>query len=560
MHRDDRARVRTTRRIGVVLVVLLRAGVAHLVSWAAPRVRWLSRMAWTRRMVRVSAPERLRDTFEELGGAFLKFGQMLALQPDIVPVAYCNALFDLLDRVPPFAFSDVEQIFVEDLGCSVHDVFDSIDHVPVASASIGQVHVAMLGSRKVAVKVQRPTARAQFASDIRLMSVVIGMIQRLHLRWFYWLLEPMTEFVAWTHEELDYRCEARYMERLRRNAENNRYERVPRVLWRYLTPRILVADFLEGETVLAYLRRRESTPDPVTPSAGRAFEPHMLARNIIDNFLSDVFQHGMFHADLHPANLLILPNNVVGYIDFGITGIISRYSRQNIVALTLAYTRGDLAGMCAAFFRVSATDERSEPDRFRAGLEAASRTWYADGVGGRRLRKNFTLVMLDMLRLSRETRIWPARDVIKYIRSAIAVDGLITRLAPTFDVRQHIEDVCSRHLTVHLSAGAAIQEAVAAGTRGLQIWRLGGTHAAAFFQQLAEGKLPVRFEVDPPLRGAPRANGVVAAACVAAVGVSILGLPQGDAGIATAELSVLACIVAVLARGGVRAARSRRRW
>ncbi len=552
---DGPARSEASKRIVVVVAVLVRAGLCHMVGHAARRWPSLSRVSWVARIARVSAPERLRDTFEQLGGAFLKFGQLLALQPDILPVAYCNALFDLLDRVPAFAFSHVEEIVAADLGRSVHDVFDSIDPVPLASASIGQVHLATLGHRKVAVKVQRPAARAQFACDTYLTAVAIRLIQRLHVRWLYWLLEPLTEFVAWTHEELDYRCEARYMERLRCNAENNRYEHVPRVYWAYVTRRILVADFIEGETVLAYLRRREAEGESAARRCTRQFDPLAVARHIIDNFLGDVFQHGMFHADLHPANLLILPGNAVGYIDFGISGVISRYSRQNIVALTLAHARGDLAGMCAAFFRVSATDETSEPERFREGLEAASRSWYVDGVGGRRLRKNFTLVMLDMLRLSRETRVWPARDVIKYIRSAIAVDGLITRLAPTFDVRRHIEDVCAQHLAARVSATTAIQQAVVAGTRGVHVWRHGCTHVATFIEHLAEGALPVRSQVEPRVRAAPEINGLAAAACAAVVGALSLGLPQADSGAAAVELSVLACAVAVLARGQSRAFR-----
>lgn len=555
--RHQPPRLATTRRVILVLAVLLRAGAESAVSAAGTRLRWLSRWRWSARVIRVSPPERLRETFERLGGAFLKFGQMLALQPDVLPIAYCNALFDLLDRVPPAPFEDLEQVFLEDLGRSVHDEFETIDRTPVASASIGQVYVARLGSRRVAVKVQRLSARAQFTSDIRLMAIAIRVVEWAHLSWFNWLLEPMTEFVGWTNEELDYRSEARYMERLRRNAGGRPHERVPRVFQAYVTPRILVAEFLEGETVLGYLRRRESAHDAAVSPAVRGFDAPSLARNIIDNFLGDVFEHGMFHADLHPANLMILPDNVVGYIDFGITGVMSRYSRESIVALTLAYTRGDLNAMCAAFFRVSTIDDATAPERFRAGLVAASRHWYTDAVGGRRLRKNFTLVMLDMLRLSRETRVLPARDVIKYIRSAIAIDGLITRLVPAFDVRAHLENVCARHLTVERSASAVLQEAYAAATRGVQLWQRSGLQAAGLIDEIARGNVPLRLELDPPVRTA-RGNGTaVAAVCAAALGLSLLRWPQTDASPVIAGLPIAACLMAVVAHGMFRARRKR---
>jgi len=425
------------RRLAYITFVITKHGLAHALG-----------LLWARQGgVRPSGPDRLRIALEELGGSFIKFGQMLALQPDILSLEYCNGLFDLLDRITPFDYTDVEQIFLTETGKTPLEIFDSFEPAPIATASIGQVHVAYLNGRKVAVKVQRPSVETDFAGDIRLMAFAITVIRRMHLHSLYWMLEPTGEFLRWTREELDYRYEARYMERLRRNAINNPHERVPEVFWPYTTRRTLVCEFFEGETMLSYLRALESGAEQRVQDLQQiGFEPDRTARNIIDNFLGDVFQHGMFHADLHPANLMILPGNTVGYIDFGITGTISRYSRRNLVALTLAYTRGDLEGMCEAFFRISVFDSENSPTRFREGLKIFAETWYETAGRDRRLRKNFTLVMLDMLRLSRRTGVWPERDVVKYIRSAIAIDGLITRFAPSFDLGQHLQAVCDRHL------------------------------------------------------------------------------------------------------------------
>ena len=425
------------RRLAYITFVITKHGLAHALG-----------LLWARQGgVRPSGPDRLRIALEELGGSFIKFGQMLALQPDILSLEYCNGLFDLLDRITPFDYTDVEQIFLTETGKTPLEIFDSFEPVPIATASIGQVHVAYLNGRKVAVKVQRPSVETDFAGDIRLMAFAITVIRRMHLHSLYWMLEPTGEFLRWTREELDYRYEARYMERLRRNAINNPHERVPEVFWPYTTRRTLVCEFFEGETMLSYLRALESGAEQRVQDLQQiGFEPDRTARNIVDNFLGDVFQHGMFHADLHPANLMILPGNTVGYIDFGITGTISRYSRRNLVALTLAYTRGDLEGMCEAFFRISVFDSENSPTRFREGLKIFAETWYETAGRDRRLRKNFTLVMLDMLRLSRRTGVWPERDVVKYIRSAIAIDGLITRFAPSFDLGQHLQAVCDRHL------------------------------------------------------------------------------------------------------------------
>jgi len=395
----------------------------------------------------LSGPKRLRKALEEMGGTFIKFGQMLALQPDILPFAYCRELTDLLDRIAPFDYRFIEQAFREDFGQLPEDIFDTFDPNPISTASIGQVYIATLSGRKVAVKVRRPAVETEFAGDVRLMTTAIRIIRSLRVKPLYWMIEPMSEFVSWTNEELDYRFEARYMAQLRSNARDNAWEHVPAVYWEYTTERILVAEFLEGVTVLTFLRAFESNDHVrVSQLKSSGFEPEAFARHIIDNFLGDTFRFGLFHADLHPANLMIQPGNVVGYVDFGITGVLSNYSRQHLVEMTLAYTRGDLDGMAEAFFHVTERDETSDVEGFHRGLREYDRDWYEYQGSKSRIKKNFTLVMLDMLLLSRKTNIWPERDVIKYIRSSIAIDGLITRFAPGFDVGHYLETVCSRFL------------------------------------------------------------------------------------------------------------------
>lgn len=471
---------------GAAIVLARTALGRRSVDWRA--TRWLVRRLPP---LDLPGPQRLSAVLEQLGGTFIKFGQMLALQPDILSFEYCDALSNLLDRVAPCSFAAIEQVFLEEHGRRPHDLFDRFDPEPIATASIGQVHVAWLGERKLAVKVQRPTVKTDFAGDILLMASAVRAIRFLHLKPLYWLIEPLSEFLGWTREELDYRIEARYMERLRANAHDNAAEHVPEVLWTYTTSRILVAEFLAGLTLLDYLRARAAADEMTLRRLELAgFEPQGFARNVIDNFLGDAFRYGMFHADLHPANLMILPGNVVGYIDFGITGVLSHYSRRHLVALTLAYTRADLEGMCDAFFKVSELDRSSDPQGFREGLNRMADSWYELKGREHRLRKNFTLVMLDMLRLSRATGIWPERDVIKYIRSSIAIDGLITRFAPGFDIGSYLALVCDRYLrldawNVLFSYDRIVEWSAAGGS----LARDGGPRAASLFGRLARGEL-----------------------------------------------------------------------
>ena len=435
------------RRVLHIQAVLAKHLLAYAVTQHGARWPWLARRLQPEA---VPGPERVRMVFEEIGGTFIKLGQMLALQPDILPLEYCNALFKLLDSIDPFEFEAVEQSFQAQFGKSPMDIFDRFNCEPIATASIGQVYIAYLGEDKVAVKVQRPSVKEDFAGDIQLMRITIRLIQGLHLKPMYWMLEPLSEFVSWTSEELDFHFEARYMKQLRDNAQDNSQEYVPFVVSQLTTSNILTIEFLEGITLLNYIRALEIYDEGLIERLGAwGFDPDQFARNIVDNFLNDAFRYGMFHADLHPANLMILRDSVVGYIDFGITGVISPYLRHHLVELTLAYSRGDLEGMYTAFFKVSALTTESDIDGFRRGLHMMAGEWYTIQGRERHMLKNITLVMLDLLKLSRQTNVWPERDVIKYIRSAIAIDGLITRFAPTFDVGKYLELVCKRYLTWH---------------------------------------------------------------------------------------------------------------
>jgi ubiquinone biosynthesis protein len=431
---------RSLRRFGKILHIAVHHLIIHFLS------QWLSQ--WPPLLEKLpnselTGPERFRLAFEEIGGTFIKFGQMMALQSDLLPLEYCRALFTLFDRVPPFAYEEVERTFLEDLARKPSEVFDSFNPVPIATGSIGQVHLAALKSQKIAVKVRRPTILADFHADIAALKFTVNTVKILRLKFLYWIIPPTEEFIAWTHDELDFRREAHYMDELGRNARNNPNEKVPVVFWSCTTARILSVEFLEGITISEHLRNQAAHSTP----AGFQFDPYVFSSRLIDNFLGDAFRHGMFHADLHPGNLMIMSGNVVGYIDFGISGVLSRYSRRHLISMTLAYARGDLESMCESFFQITTFAKNANVPGFRKGLREVAGGWYREQRSNEsRLRKSITLIMLDLLILSRENGIWPQRDIIKYIRSAIALDGLVKTFSPDIDVGKHLEQACERHI------------------------------------------------------------------------------------------------------------------
>jgi ubiquinone biosynthesis protein len=466
------------RRFGRVLHVVVRHGLIHVIG---RRLAKRPKLAHKIFGPPLSGPDRFKQLIEELGGTFVKFGQMLALQSDLLPLQYCRALFTLFDSMAPFSYEEVEQVFREDLRRTPREIFDSFDVRPIAAGSIGQVHVAMLSGQKVAVKVRRPTILNDFGADIAAMKSIVHFVKLLRIHALYWIISPTEEFVAWTQEELDFRREAHYMEELRRNARDNPSETVPAVFWSCTTARILTAEFLEGITVSDYLRN----PEEGKARAPAGSDPNTLAAHLIDNFLGDAFRHGMFHADLHPGNLVIMSGNVVGYVDFGISGVLSRYSRRHLISMTLAYARGDLDGMCESFFRITTSDKNANVQRFRERLQEVSSTWYGIHATQRRLRKSITSIMLDLLVLSRESGIWPQRDVIKYIRSAIALDGLLKTFSPGTDIGRHLELACERHLKWDSARSLTSPDVVAGWFGGyINLARDGALRAVSLLRRL----------------------------------------------------------------------------
>ncbi len=482
----------------------------------------LRRLPFFGRLLRAPLPpeKRFRALLERLGGTFIKFGQVLSLQPDLVPSSYCDELFDLLDRVPAFDYAEVERIFREDHGRDPAEIFDSFDQVPFASASIGQVHRATLGGRELAVKVRRPTALRDFGGDIGLMKAMVRLISALRLKSFDSLRMPLNEFVAWTGDELDYRREARYMEQVRVNTGERRAARVPAVIGEVSTARILAAEYLDGTTLLEYLRSLERG-DPAVAHRLREieFDPETFAENILANFLGDVFKHGIFHADLHPANLLILPDNVVGYVDFGITGVISEYGSQHVLAMILALSRHDVEEMLEGIFRISEVTEESDVEGFRRGLRERAEVWFGEDRGGNELTTGYTLIMLDMIRLSRRHAVLPHEEALRYMRSVITADGLIARFAPEFDVNRALERLSlrqlqSRALATTFSADRMIDSWIA----GSRLMRDGALRLDRLLDRLEKEK-PV--EPDAERDRAPRE---ALSARTLRLGVSVLGI------------------------------------
>jgi ubiquinone biosynthesis protein len=448
-------------------------------------------------------PELLREGFEMAGGSFVKFGQILSLQVDILPIEYCDALLGLLDRVPTASKEQVLGVFRREFNALPEDLYDRFDYDPIGSASIGQVHKALLkDGEQVAVKVQRPGVFHDFHRDILLMRGLIVIVFLFRIKSLYFARDLINETAMWTKDELDYCREAAYCELLGQNAAGSTTERIPRVFWELTTSRILTIEFLKGPTVSTYLKIVERGDErELDRLRAEGFDPPVFSANIISNFLRDAFQFGAFHADLHPANLLILPNNVVGYVDFGIVATLTREARRKQIELTLAFSTGSPDAIYKEFLNICTPTASADLEAMRRELISMSENWYEEpAVGGEvRFRISVTAAMLDMLTVARNNGVLVDREMIRYIRGTFLADGLISRLSPGFDIARSLRDVVQEYLIDEASKKVFSRAGALSIMTDMTIWMKSGPSAMLRALDLFERReMRLRSSEPPP--------------------------------------------------------------
>src|SRR5215469_12883074 len=290
---------------------------------APSRARWVFRPACNTEVMASSKTASI-GRLGELGPTFVKFGQLLSTRPDIVPPDIISELRGLQDDVTPFPYSDVERVVLEDLHQPISRLFVEFEAQPMAAASIGQVHRAVLpNGRRVAVKVQRPNAPRQIESDMQLLEQAARLVkERVRALDFVDTREIVDEFARSIRQELDYRQEARNAQAFHHNFAGSPHVAVPRVYWSYTSRRVLTLEYLDGAQ-LADLDVDEWTME----------QRRRLAYVIAEAWLTMIFRHGFFHGDPHPANILVLAPDRIGLVDFGAAGKLTDRDLSKLTAL-----------------------------------------------------------------------------------------------------------------------------------------------------------------------------------------------------------------------------------
>ncbi len=264
----------------------------------------------------------IRNTFLELGPTFIKVGQLFSTRADLFPSEYVEELSKLQDRVPAFSYEQVEAIIQQDLGKTIPELYRSFDPIPLAAASLGQVHKAQLHSgEEVVVKVQRPGLVKLFTIDLEILKGITRYFQN-HPDWgrgrdWLGIYEECCR-ILW--EEIEYLNEGRNADTFRRNFRNEDWVKVPRVYWRYTSPRVLTLEYLPGIKISHY---------EAIEAAG--LDRKDLARKGAQAYLQQLLNNGFFHADPHPGNIAVSPEGALIFYDFGMMGQIKPNIRENLM-------------------------------------------------------------------------------------------------------------------------------------------------------------------------------------------------------------------------------------
>ena len=425
--------------------------------------------------------ERIRMMVEELGPTFIKLAQILSTRPDLIPLELVEELSKLQDHVSPFPFSEVKQILEAELRSSLEERFEEFNEIPVAAASIGQVHRARLrGGEEVVVKVQRPGIRKTVEVDLEILFHLADLIERHFEEWGEQRPKRIVEEFSRTLEkELNYGTEASQAERFAAQFRGNPHIFVPRVFREASTGRVLTMQYVDGIKI-----------SEVKALDERGYDRRVIASRGAELMFEQVFRHGFFHADPHPGNIFILPQNVICYIDYGMMGSVIRRSRENFADLFSAYYHRDEVKTAQIVLKIVEWDR--EPDR--RALEKDIFDFL--GVHAYRslgqLRVDALLKELMGLISRHHLRIPP--DILLMAKAVAVAEGVGLRLDPDFEMTKKAAPFLLQLKLGRLRPQRILREFFIVGGDFLRLVRLLPEELETILHQIREGGIKIGFE------------------------------------------------------------------
>lgn len=437
-------RTRDIKRLSSILTIAAKHGFGFVIAEIGLE-RYLPRSYRKLKTIFRSSkelPVQLSQMLEELGPTFVKIGQVLSVRPDLLPLEYIDELEKLQDSVPPFDTEKARKIFQDEVGVAIEDAFLVFDKEPTASASLSQVYKATLkDGKKVAVKIQRPEAEQLIELDLRIMRFVAEIVKD-KVKHFN-TLGLWEEFALSLRRELDFTIEAGNAEKFKANFNGDPYILIPSIYKEYTTKKVLTIDYIEGWKLTDINKAVES-----------GIDNRFLAEYGAKAFVRQVIDHGYFHADLHPANILITPEGKIAFLDFGMVGKVTDAEKDAIARMLLAILKKDVEKLMEQAEELGATIPRSRIPAMKKELKTIIDRYYGRTLG----ETSIDIIGREFIGLLHRNNVKIPKDYALLIKALVTIEGVGKMLYPDINILEVVKPYIEDFLKKHYKRGEFVNE------------------------------------------------------------------------------------------------------
>ena len=415
-------------RLRTIVGVFARHGFHNVAERIKLGQFLIERFSATSDAEKYSTAERARMSFEELGPAFVKLGQLLASRPDLVPEDFVVEFSKLHDQVSPLPFSVVENVLREEFGSMLYEHFESFEHEPLGSASIAQVHKAKLKTGEyVVVKVQRPGIIQTINEDINVLYFLAELLEKYIEETIPFNPTAIVDEYFKTLElETNFVVEANNIRRFAENFAADTQVKVPRVYMDFTTARVLTMELIQGIPL--------SNENALNQEGVR---PAEIVKIGLRAYLKMVFADGLFHGDLHAGNFFVLPNNQIALIDFGVVGRLNHKTQSSIASMLLALSKEDYERMAFEYIDLAPFSEQVNVDLFAKELRDLIAPYY-----GLTLKNvNMGSLLLKSSSIAARHHLQVPTELMLYFKSLVTIEGLGKKILKDFDFLQYSLEV-----------------------------------------------------------------------------------------------------------------------
>jgi ubiquinone biosynthesis protein len=379
-------------------------------------------------------PVKIKTVFEELGGTFIKLGQLLSLRPDLIPKEYCDEFSKLQDNVKPFSAEEAKKIIEHELKKPLKEIFKDFDSKPLAAASIGQVHKAkLLNGHHVVVKIQRHGIIEQMKTDTDILYHVAHLAEK-----HYPQLNPVeivAEFEKYTENELDYIKEAKNVDKFYKNFSHDSHIKIPKVFFEYTTSKVLVLEYIDGKK-LSELKLSSK-------------EKKWIIKEVVNSLFKQVFIDGIFHADLHPGNILIIDKKTIAFLDFGIVGRLTDEMKDKVLNLFSAIVLGKLDMICDSLLALGIAEDDVNEEELRDDLRNSLGEYY----GTTMQQVNISDAYHKIIHLAKKNRLELPLNFVLLGKALITVEGFAQEYDPSFNIVNEAKPFAQKMLDRKMQPG-----------------------------------------------------------------------------------------------------------